>query len=97
MKGTYDDLHFNFWEGWFTEAFQVSEFNSANTLWMTYFISAQSVPKQDQSKIFKKVLQTVYTSLPDVLGVLFLMKGDSEEDDVSHCFEPLSEYYEEIN
>jgi hypothetical protein len=97
MKGTHDDLHFNFWEGWFTEAYQVGEFNSANTLWMTYFISAQSVPKADQSKIFRKVLQTVYTSLPEVLGVLFLMKGDAEEDDVTHCFEPLSEYYEEIN
>ena len=96
MKGTYDDLHYNFWEGWFTDAFQVGEFNSANSLWMTYFICAQSISKEDQGKVFKKVLQTVYTSIPDVLGVLFLMKGDAEEDDVSYCFEPLGEYFEEI-
>ena len=96
MKGTYDDMHYNLWEAWFNEAFQVSEFNSANTLWMTYFITAQSIAKEDQGKVFKKVLQTVYTSIPDVLGVLFLMKGDAEEDDVVHCFEPLGEYFEEI-
>jgi hypothetical protein len=97
MKGTYDDLHYNYWETWFSEAFQVNEFNSANTLWMTYFITAQSISKEDQGKIFKKVLQTVYTTLPDVLGVLFLMKGDAEEDDIAHCYEPISEYYDEIN
>lgn len=97
MKGTSDDSHFNLWEAWFTEAYQVNEFNSANTLWMTYFICSMNIAEQDQGKIFKKVLQTVYTSLPDVLGVLFLMKGDAEEDDIVHCFNPLSEYFEEIN
>ena len=97
MKGTYDDLHYNYWESWFSEAFQVSEFSSSNTLWMTYFITAQSIEREDQGKIFKKVLQTVYTSLPEVLGVLFLMKGDAEEDDITHCFAPLADYFEEIN
>jgi hypothetical protein len=96
MKGTYDDLHYNIWEAWFSEAFQVAEFSSSNTLWMTYFICSQGISEGDQGKIFKKVLQTVYTSLPDVLGILFLMKGDAEEDDIIHCFNPLSEYFEEI-
>lgn len=63
-------------------AFQVNEFNSANTLWMTYFVTDKSISDEDQGKIFKKVLQTVYTSLPDILGILFLMKGDAEEDDI---------------
>lgn len=39
----------------------------------------------------------MYTSLPDILGVLFLMKGDAEEDDIIHCFNPLGEYFEEIS
>lgn len=97
MKGTYDDLHYNYWEAWFNEAFQVSEFSGSNTLWMNYFICSQTIASEDQGKIFKKVLQTVYTSLPEVLGVLFLMKGDAEEDDIIHCFNPLSDYFEEVN
>jgi hypothetical protein len=96
MKGTYDDLHYNHWEAWFNEAYQLNEFNSANTLWMSYFITAQSIQQEDQGTIFQKVLQTVYTSLPEVLGILFLMKGDAEEEDVQHCFGPIGEYFEEI-
>jgi hypothetical protein len=51
---------------------------------LTYFITGQPIGPQDQAKVFKKVLQTVYTSLPDILGVLFLMKGDAEEDAITH-------------
>jgi len=72
MKGTYDDVHFNYWEEWFQEAYEVSEFNSGNTLWMTYFITGLPITIDDQKFLFKKILQTVYTSLPDIIGVLFL-------------------------
>lgn len=96
MKGTYDDVHYNHWEAWFNDAYQLNEFNSANVLWMTYFITSQNIQQQDQGKIFQKVLQTVYTSLPDILGILFLMKGDAEEEDCTHCFGPIEEYFEEV-
>jgi len=41
-------------------------------------------------------LQTVYTSLPDIIGVLFLARGDADEDDINYCFDPISIYFEEL-
>lgn len=90
-----DHITNNSWEAWFNGAFELNEFNSANTLWMAYYASIP-VGEAGQDRIFKKVLQTLYTSLPDIIGVLFLMKGDAEEEDIRHCFGPLNEYYEKI-
>lgn len=73
MKGTYDDQHYNLWEDWFQEAFQVKEFTSTNTLWLTYFIAGGPIQYHDQKEAFKKIMQTVYTSLNDIIGILFLM------------------------
>jgi hypothetical protein len=73
MRGMYDDLHYNNWEAWFKKAFQVNEFSAFNTLWLTYFIAGGSIAYKDQKYAFKKILQTVYTSLPDMIGVLFLL------------------------
>jgi len=70
----YDEKHYNCWEGWFRKAFQVEEFSSFNTLWMTYFIAGGSISYKEQKFAFKKILQTVYTSLADVIGILFLMR-----------------------
>ena len=97
-EGSYrdrDSIINNSWEAWFNGAFELSEFNSANTLWMAYYASLP-VGESGQDKIFKNVLQTLYTSLPEIIGVLFLMKGDADEDDIRHCFGPLNEYYEKI-
>jgi len=69
-----DDKHFNLWEDWFKNAFTVSEFSSFNTLWLSYFISGGVVGNKNQHHIFKQVLKTVYTSLPDLIGVLFLCR-----------------------
>ena len=69
-----DDKHFNFWEDWFVRAYQIEEFSSFNTLWLTYFIAGGSINYQNQHHAFKQVLQTVYTSLPDLIGVLFLVR-----------------------
>lgn len=89
----YDEKHYNCWEQWFKKAFQVEEFSTFNTLWMTYFIAGGSISYKDQRFAFKKILQTVYTSLPDSIGVLFLMRGDADEDDVNYCFDPIRDYY----
>lgn len=70
----YDERHYNCWEAWFKKAFQVDEFSTFNTLWLTYFIAGGSIVYQDQRYAFKKILQTVYTSIPDTIGVLFLMR-----------------------
>jgi hypothetical protein len=74
----------------------VQEFSTFNNLWLTYFIAGGSVGYKDQKFAFKKILQTVYTSLPDLIGVLFLMRGDADEDDVNYCFDPIKEFYEEV-
>lgn len=42
------------------------------------------------------MLQTVYTSLPDLIGVLFLSRGDADEDDIARCFEPVKRYFQEL-
>ena len=67
-----DDKHFNYWEDWFRKAYGVEEFSAFNTLWLTYFIAGGVVGADNSHLAFKQVLQTVYTSLPDLIGVLFL-------------------------
>lgn len=69
-----DDKHFNYWEDWFRRAYKVEEFSAFNTLWLTYFIAGGLVGGDLQRHAFKQVLQTVYTSLPDLIGVLFLCR-----------------------
>jgi hypothetical protein len=38
----------------------------------------------------------VYTSLSDIIGILFLARGDADDDDINYCFDPLSIYFEEV-
>lgn len=68
----HDDKHYNYWEQWFAKAFKVDEFSALNTLWLAYFSAGASISYDDQKFAFKKILQTVYTSLPDIIGILFL-------------------------
>ena len=56
MRGMYDERHYNCWENWFKKAFQVEEFSTFNTLWMTYFIAGGSISYKDQKYAFKKIL-----------------------------------------
>jgi len=93
MRGMHDDKHYNYWEGWFKQAFGVDEFSPMNTLWLTYFIAGESVQYKHQKFVFKRILQTVYTSLSDILGVLFLARGDADDDDINYCFDPISIYF----
>jgi len=72
MRGMIDDKHFNYWEDWFKKAYDIGEFSSFNTLWMSYFIAGGSLGQHNAPHAFKQVLQTVYTSNPDLVGVLFL-------------------------
>ena len=74
LKGMHDELHFNLWEKWFVDAFEVTEFSGGNTLWLTYFIAGGPIAYKDQKYAFKKILQTVYTSLADIIGVIFLQR-----------------------
>jgi hypothetical protein len=73
MRGMVDEKHYNYWEEWFQKAYEIKEFSSFNTLWMTYFIAGGVIGQENQHHIFKQVLQTVYTSLADLIGVLFLV------------------------
>jgi hypothetical protein len=70
----YDEKHYNCWESWFKKAFGIDEFTTFNTLWLTYFIAGGSIGYPEQRFAFKKILQTVYTSMADSIGVLFLMR-----------------------
>lgn len=96
MRGMHDDRHYNYWENWFKQAYKIDEFSALNTLWLTYFIAGGSIANKQFKYGFKKILQTVYTSLPDVIGVLFLARGDADDDDINYCFDPLSIYFEEV-
>jgi len=59
-------------ENWFGRAYEIEEFSAFNTLWLSYFIAGGSIGQQNGAYAFKQVLQTVYTSNPDMVGVLFL-------------------------
>jgi hypothetical protein len=69
-----DDKHFNLWEEWVANAFKIQEFSAFNSLWLAYFIAGGIGGAQNQHHIFKQVLKTVYTSLPDLIGILFLVR-----------------------
>ena len=69
-----DDKHFNLWEDWVKSAYRVQEFSAFNSLWLADFIAGGVVSAHNQLNIFKQVLKTVYTSLPDLIGVLFLVR-----------------------
>ena len=72
MRGMIDDKHFNYWEDWFKKAYEIEEFSAFNTLWLSYFICGGSLGAANAKYAFKQALQTVYTSNPDLVGVLFL-------------------------
>ena len=38
-----DEKHYNYWEGWFKEAFKIDEFTALNTVWLSYFIAGGSI------------------------------------------------------
>lgn len=67
-----DDKHMNYWEDWFRKAYEIEEFSAFNTLWMSYFIAGGSLGQNNAPYAFKQVLQTVYTSNPDLVGIFFL-------------------------
>jgi hypothetical protein len=67
-----DERHYSFWEEWVASTCKVGELTSLNSLWLTYFIMGTTINKQETATVFKQVLHTVYTSLPDLTGVLFL-------------------------
>lgn len=70
----HDELHYNYWEPWFKEAFENDDMTAKNTLWLSYFIAGDSINYKQQKFAFKKILQTVYISLPDIVGVMFLAR-----------------------
>jgi len=35
--------------------------------------------------------------LPDLIGILFLVRGDADEDDIKHCFDPLGSFFQEVD
>ena len=43
MRDMIDDRHFNYWEKWFSKSFEIEEFSSFNTLWLSYFICGGSL------------------------------------------------------
>lgn len=91
-----DDRHYNYWEGFFKKAFKIDDFSSLNSLWLTYFNSGGSISRKDQKFIFKRILQTVYTSLPEIMGVHFLRRGDADVEDFNYCFDEISVFFEEL-
>lgn len=72
MRGMIDDRHYNHWEHWFQNGYKVTDLTALNTLWLAYFVAGGSIPYKEQRHPFKKILQTVYTSMPEVIGILFL-------------------------
>ena len=78
-----DDLHFNYWEDWFQKAYELWDFSALNTVWLSYFIAGSSIGVENQHHVFKQILQTVYTSIPDLVGILFLARKSIFADTTS--------------
>jgi hypothetical protein len=84
LRGMQDDRHYNYWEVFFRRAYKIDDFSSQNTLWLTYFNSGGSISYKEQKFVFKRILQTVYTSLPEIIGILFLASKYSRQSRADH-------------
>lgn len=69
-----DDRHYNYWEKWLSLACNVNDFSSANSLWLSYFVLSSAVPLELTHCVFKEVLHTIYTSNPNLIGILFMAR-----------------------
>jgi len=74
MRGMQDDKHYNYWEKWFRAAYKIDDFSALNTLWLSYFVAGGSIQYKQQKGAFKRILSTVYQTLPDLLGVFFIAR-----------------------
>jgi len=56
QRGMVDDRHYNYWEKWLSQACQVEEFSSFNSLWLSYFIVGPMVERPCTHHVFRQVL-----------------------------------------
>jgi hypothetical protein len=56
-------------------AFEASDFLPFNQLWLSFFVCSETIEADKHKEVLKRVLQSVYTSLPDINGVLFLLSN----------------------
>ena len=74
IKGQTDKKHYNKWEDWLPVAFDASDFSPFNTLWLSFFVCAEAIGPELHNEVLKRVMQSVYTSLSELNGILFLLR-----------------------
>ncbi len=74
IKGQTDKKHYNKWEDWLPVAFDASDFSPFNTLWLSFFVCSEAIGPEVHNEVLKRVMQSVYTSLPELSGILFLLR-----------------------
>ncbi len=77
LRGQHDDRHSNLWEDWLGRAFNLESLpiSSTNTLWLAYSFVSDEYADQIET-VSERILQNLYTLLPQLDGVLFLKRGE---------------------
>jgi hypothetical protein len=77
LRGQHDDQHYNLWEDWLGRAFNLEglPISSTNTLWLAYAFVSDDYADQVEL-VSERILQNLYTLLPQLDGVLFLKRGE---------------------
>lgn len=77
LRGQHDQLHYNLWEDWLGRAFNLEglPITSANTLWLAFAFVSDIYADQVEI-VTERILQNLYTLLPQLDGILFLKRGE---------------------
>ena len=77
LRGQHDDRHYNLWEEWLGRAFNLEglPISSTNSLWLSYAFVSDEYADQVEA-VTERILQNLYTLLPQLDGVLFLKRGE---------------------
>lgn len=94
LRGKYDNVHDNLWEEWLELAFNTQglPINSYNSLWVT-FLHIDASYENFVLEIVEKLLQSLYVLQPQLEGVLFLKRGESEDSELDYVDNILNNHF----
>ena len=78
LKGSTDHIHFNNWNHWLSQSFNVPpKLTPMNTLWLMFFIVDD---EEYSSELTHEVLQHVYETLPQIEFIMYVVQNETKEN-----------------
>lgn len=98
LRGQHDDKHYNLWDEWLGRAFNLEglPISSTNSLWLSYAFVSDDYADQVEA-VTERILQNLYTLLPQLDGVLFLKRGEvSALEELESAYRMLHAHFLEL-